>query len=86
MDYGKVYRAVEEFREVERNGWGEGDAHYYIYRHRGAQRLRSTVQQVASRHGFDLVMDRQAVRLKQGVQGVSLADITAEVVRELGKR
>lgn len=49
-------------------------------------RFRAAIARVARESGFDLVIDKSAVRLKPTLHSVYLADITAAVVQELGRR
>lgn len=82
IDIQAALKATPEAREFRARGYAQDSAEYHLLLHRANERLRNAIRQVASRHGYDLVLQRGSVVLRPEASDVAVADITEEVAHE----
>jgi hypothetical protein len=82
IDVQTALKATPEAREFRARAYAQDSAEYYMLLHRANERLRRAIRAVASRHGYDLVMERGSVVLRPEASDVAVADITEEVAHE----
>jgi hypothetical protein len=85
IDVQAALRSTPEAREFRARGYAADSAEYHLLLHRANERLQDAVRRVASRHGYDLVMERGSVVLRPEASDVAVADITDEVTHEAGR-
>jgi hypothetical protein len=85
VDIPSVLDVTPEVRKLRAGDIERGTPEYHILIYHANERANLAVRRVAQRKGHDLVMERGAVRLRNESKNVAMADITADVLAELGR-
>jgi hypothetical protein len=85
LDLRAALKATPEAREFSDSGYGKDSAEYHLLLHRANERLWGVIRRVATRHGYDAVLERGTVLLKPESTDVAVADMTEEVIHELSR-
>ncbi len=86
IDLQAALSATPEAREFREKGYAQDSAEYHILVHRANERLQAAIRRIASRHGYDRVLQLGSVVLRPEVTDVAVADITSEVCFEVGRK
>jgi len=81
LDVKKAWKATPEARKIKADGIRKGSAEYDILKNKAIKRIRKVLKQVAADGNHDCVI--KSGSLESNPNGLTVTDITDEVVREL---
>lgn len=86
LDVQAALSATPEVKQIRSEDYEEDSTEYHMLVVHANDRMRIAARRAAARRGFDLVMDLGAIRLRPGIRGVAVADITRDVLDQIEPR
>lgn len=80
IDFGKVRKATDQWKEIRRDGVRPGSARYQILINKMMQEIRAAADAASSQEGVDLVVREGDI---SDAKGLDVEDLTDEVISNL---